>query len=214
MVRFEQTTFRLPAQRRGCHLVTNFVTKEINELMQGIDVGMCQIFLQHTSASLSINENCDPDVRHDMETFLSQVVPEGHGPKVPWTHTDEGTDDMPGTSLDVSTSTITLNLPLTLSLSIHHSVGMSSAREVLHVRRLAEHSHHEGTAEFGHMARGLALRAQGSRLLEDLGLHNHGILNVNSSFYSSLLNLTAIHAHAEDRVLISPLRSATWRVKL
>ena len=49
--------------------------------------------VQHTSASLTINENCDGDVRHDMETFLSSVVPEGH--RAPWRHTDEGDDDMP-----------------------------------------------------------------------------------------------------------------------
>merc|ERR1711934_121719 len=112
MVRFEQTTFRLPAQRRGCHLVTNYVTKEINGLMSDMDVGMCQIFLQHTSASLSINENCDPDVRHDMETFLSQVVPEGYGPKVPWTHTAEGTDDMPA-HVKSSMFGASLSIPIT-----------------------------------------------------------------------------------------------------
>ncbi|CAN4105132.1 unnamed protein product [Withania somnifera] len=66
-----QKTVTLPPQRRGCHLVTS----------------------KHTSASLTINENYDSDVRDDTETFLSRVVPEGTS--APWKHTLEGPDDMP-----------------------------------------------------------------------------------------------------------------------
>ncbi|RMZ55661.1 hypothetical protein APUTEX25_000244, partial [Auxenochlorella protothecoides] len=77
----------------GCHLVTSDIVREINPLLKGIHAGLCHIFIQHTSASLTINENADPDVRADMETFLSAVVPEGS--KAPWVHSDEGPDDMP-----------------------------------------------------------------------------------------------------------------------
>ncbi|PWS22930.1 secondary thiamine-phosphate synthase enzyme [Enterococcus faecium] len=55
--------------------------------------GMAHLFLQHTSASLTINENYDSDVQFDTETFLSRIVPEG--PSAPWRHTIEGPDDMP-----------------------------------------------------------------------------------------------------------------------
>ncbi|KAL6782278.1 hypothetical protein ACKKBG_A06200 [Auxenochlorella protothecoides x Auxenochlorella symbiontica] len=90
---FKQQNIRLPAFQRGCHLVTSDIVREINPLLKGIHAGLCHIFIQHTSASLTINENADPDVRADMETFLSAVVPEGS--KAPWVHSDEGPDDMP-----------------------------------------------------------------------------------------------------------------------
>ena len=90
-----QKSFRLPSTGRGCHLVTSDIQKQIAPMLAGLEGGMLNVFLQHTSASLTINENCDPDVRVDMETFLRRVVPEGHGSSVPWTHTAEGPDDMP-----------------------------------------------------------------------------------------------------------------------
>uniref|UniRef100_A0A453T7T5 Secondary thiamine-phosphate synthase enzyme n=1 Tax=Aegilops tauschii subsp. strangulata TaxID=200361 RepID=A0A453T7T5_AEGTS len=55
--------------------------------------GLAHLFLHHTSASLTLNENYDPDVQTDTETFLSRIVPEG--PSAPWRHTIEGSDDMP-----------------------------------------------------------------------------------------------------------------------
>mmetsp|Transcript_14369 Transcript_14369/g.43398 ORF Transcript_14369/g.43398 Transcript_14369/m.43398 type:complete len:145 (+) Transcript_14369:5498-5932(+) len=88
-----QQQITLKAARRGCHLVTDQVLGAIQKDLSQFSAGLCHIFIQHTSASLTINENCDPDVRKDMETFLSSTVPEG--PKAPWVHTDEGYDDMP-----------------------------------------------------------------------------------------------------------------------
>ncbi|KAK9815247.1 hypothetical protein WJX72_000592 [[Myrmecia] bisecta] len=93
MAKFAQREVTLPALKRGCHLVTDKIVKQISGDLSGFKVGLCNIFLQHTSASLTINENADPDVRADMETFLNRVVPEG--PKAPWIHTAEGDDDMP-----------------------------------------------------------------------------------------------------------------------
>ena len=61
--------------------------------LRGIRVGLAHFFLQHTSASLTINENADPDVRADMEAALNRVVPEGT--ELPYAHADEGPDDMP-----------------------------------------------------------------------------------------------------------------------
>lgn len=88
-----QREIRLTAAKRGCHLVTMQIEQEIANDLRQFKVGLCHIFIQHTSASLTINENADPDVRADMETFLNTVVPEGRG--APWIHTDEGPDDMP-----------------------------------------------------------------------------------------------------------------------
>ena len=80
----------LPEFRRGCHLITAQVVEALPNLSQ-IDAGMLHLFLQHTSASLTINENADPDVRSDMERALSYLCPED----LPFEHTCEGRDDMP-----------------------------------------------------------------------------------------------------------------------
>jgi secondary thiamine-phosphate synthase enzyme len=85
-----QRTVRLPAARRGFHLITGEVLRAVPELAS-IEVGWMQVFVQHTSASLTINENADPDVRVDFETALNHAVPE----TLPYVHTIEGPDDMP-----------------------------------------------------------------------------------------------------------------------
>ncbi|WP_375435264.1 secondary thiamine-phosphate synthase enzyme YjbQ [uncultured Hymenobacter sp.] len=86
-----QKRLRLPALRRGFHLVTDLLVAELPELEQ-IGVGTAHFFIQHTSASLSINENADPTVRVDFESYFNQAVPEN----APYfRHTLEGPDDMP-----------------------------------------------------------------------------------------------------------------------
>jgi secondary thiamine-phosphate synthase enzyme len=85
-----QRTLRLPAVRRGYHLVTRQIVDAVPE-MGSISVGWMQVFVQHTSASLTINENADPDVRVDFETAMNHAVPEN----LPYVHTLEGPDDMP-----------------------------------------------------------------------------------------------------------------------
>lgn len=85
-----QHTLDLPAKRRGFHLVTSAVVEALPELRR-FQVGLLHVFLQHTSASLSINENADPDVRTDLETAISSIAPEDF----PYIHTMEGPDDMP-----------------------------------------------------------------------------------------------------------------------
>ncbi|RAK62702.1 secondary thiamine-phosphate synthase enzyme YjbQ [Hymenobacter edaphi] len=86
-----QKRLRLPALRRGFHLITDLVTAELPELEQ-VRVGTLHVFIQHTSASLSINENADPTVRHDFEQFFNRTAPEN----APYfRHTLEGPDDMP-----------------------------------------------------------------------------------------------------------------------
>ncbi|KAM5574073.1 UPF0047 protein YjbQ [Rosa sericea] len=91
--KWAQKTITLPPQRRGCHLITPKIMKEIGQDLSGFNCGLAHLFLQHTSASLTINENYDSDVRTDTETFLNRIVPEGAS--APWRHTLEGPDDMP-----------------------------------------------------------------------------------------------------------------------
>lgn len=85
-----QRTFQLPAVSRGFHLVTHHVVDSVPEIGK-IETGWMHVFLQHTSASLTLNENADPDVRVDFETAINHMVPE----KLPYVHTLEGPDDMP-----------------------------------------------------------------------------------------------------------------------
>lgn len=85
-----QKQIRLPALRRGFHIITHEVLSEIPELSQ-IEVGLMHVFIMHTSASLSINENADPDVPRDLEMAFNSIAPES----LPYVHTCEGPDDMP-----------------------------------------------------------------------------------------------------------------------
>ena len=85
-----QRSLKLNPYRRGFHLVTDQVRQAMPEI-QSLEMGMLSVFIQHTSASLTINENADPDVRHDFELAINHVVPE----KLPYIHTIEGPDDMP-----------------------------------------------------------------------------------------------------------------------
>jgi len=80
----------LPPRPRGFHLITPDIVSAVPQL-DTIKVGWMQVFIQHTSASLTINENADPDVRIDFETAMNHAVPES----LPYVHTIEGPDDMP-----------------------------------------------------------------------------------------------------------------------
>ncbi|MGI8714770.1 MAG: secondary thiamine-phosphate synthase enzyme YjbQ [Solirubrobacteraceae bacterium] len=86
-----QRAIRLRARPRGFHLVTGEVLGALPELSE-LGMGMLHLLIQHTSASLALNENASPDVRRDFETWFSRAVPERADY---WTHTLEGDDDMP-----------------------------------------------------------------------------------------------------------------------
>ena len=85
-----QHQLRLSPRKRGFHLITAEVSDALPELGR-CQVGLLHVFVQHTSASLAINENADPDVACDLETSLSAIAPEDF----PYRHTAEGADDMP-----------------------------------------------------------------------------------------------------------------------
>ena len=86
-----QSTVRLAPRPRGFHLVTRELLSSLPEL-ERLEVGMLHLLIQHTSASLALNENASPDVRRDFETWFDAAVPER---AAYWTHTLEGPDDMP-----------------------------------------------------------------------------------------------------------------------
>ena len=77
--------------RRGFHIITNEVIKALPQIKE-LKTGICQVFIQHTSASLTINENAAPDVRKDFEMFFNKTIPENDPD---YLHDDEGPDDMP-----------------------------------------------------------------------------------------------------------------------
>lgn len=83
-------TLTVQTRGQGLYEITRQVEAVVNQA--GIDSGLCTVFLQHTSASLIIQENADPAVQHDLQRWLARLVPE-HDPL--YTHTDEGPDDMP-----------------------------------------------------------------------------------------------------------------------
>lgn len=85
-----QKSFRLAPRSRGCHLITADIVRAVPELA-AFRVGVAHIFIKHTSAALTLNENCDPDVRKDMKMLLGEMVQDGH-PR--FQHRDEGDDDM------------------------------------------------------------------------------------------------------------------------
>lgn len=86
-----QKTIILPTRKRGFHLITQEIIEQLSEI-SAISVGMLHLFIQHTSASLTINENADPTVRSDMEQHFNHHVPEN---AKYYCHTYEGSDDMP-----------------------------------------------------------------------------------------------------------------------
>ncbi len=85
-----QKTINLPAFDRGMHLITNKIYNEIKDILP--DTGLLHLFIKHTSASLTLNENADPSVQYDMNNFINNLIPDN----TPYfTHTAEGPDDMP-----------------------------------------------------------------------------------------------------------------------
>ncbi|GAW07983.1 hypothetical protein LENED_010017 [Lentinula edodes] len=84
-----QRTFSLGRRSKGCHLITDEVTSQIEAGLKDVQVGMLFLFVKHTSCALTLNENWDPDVRKDMDMALDCVVPES----LDWLHTDEGPEN-------------------------------------------------------------------------------------------------------------------------
>ena len=103
-----QKNFRLSAHPRGLHIITSEITSQFPEIAQ-IEKGLLHIFIQHTSAALTINENADPTVRSDFEKHIDKLVPED----LPYyEHNYEGSDDMPA-HIKSSLMSSGLSIPIT-----------------------------------------------------------------------------------------------------
>ncbi|MCW8943228.1 MAG: secondary thiamine-phosphate synthase enzyme YjbQ [Sedimenticola sp.] len=102
-----QSQFTIQSNGRG----TFNITREVEQIVQqsGIQTGLCHVFTHHTSASLTLCENADPDVRHDLETFMIRLVPDGDPI---YQHSMEGPDDMPAHIRSILTN-MDLTLPVT-----------------------------------------------------------------------------------------------------
>jgi len=102
-----QKEIHLKSKSRGFHLITDELLRELPEL-RNVKIGMMNVFILHTSASLTINENADPTVRQDFESFFNRVVPEDDPY---YRHQDEGSDDLPA-HIKASLLGSSLNIPV------------------------------------------------------------------------------------------------------
>lgn len=119
---------------RGTYEITRVIADRVHEA--GVDVGLCNVFVHHTSASLIISENADTDVRGDLDAFLARLVPDGDPLFV---HTAEGPDDMSAHVRSVLTAT-TLTIPVrdgALALGTWQGIYVWEHRLVPHVRRVS-----------------------------------------------------------------------------
>jgi secondary thiamine-phosphate synthase enzyme len=132
---FYQKQFSLPGYKRGFHIITKEVLKAIPEIAS-INTGMLQVFIKHTSASLTINENADPTVRIDFESHMNKLVPES----LPYyRHTTEGPDDMPahikaslmGSSVTIPITDGRLNMGIWQGIYLCEHRDHSSERELV-----------------------------------------------------------------------------------
>lgn len=129
---YKQTTLTLPAYERGIHIITPLINKAIDKLVpQSTDAGLVHLFLQHTSASLAINENADPDVRWDTENWLNKIAP---ADQVEYRHTLEGSDDLPA-----HFKSMLLGISLTIPL-VNGSLGLGTWQGIY----LCEHRDYGG----------------------------------------------------------------------
>ncbi|OMH79115.1 UPF0047 protein [Zancudomyces culisetae] len=131
---WSQVSFALQPRKKGCYLVTNEIVNKINPQLKDYKIGMANIFLQHTSASLTLNENADPDVRTDMTMILDKIAPEN----APYIHTYEGRDDMPG-HVKSSLMGVSLSIPISngkLGLGTWQGIWLNEHRIDTHQRRV------------------------------------------------------------------------------
>jgi len=129
-----QKEIQLKRRARGFYLITDEVLREVPEL-KILKVGMMNVFMKHTSAALTINENADPTVLSDFESYFNKAVPEN---EPYYQHTDEGSDDMPA-HLKASLLGSSLNIPITqgqLNLGVWQGVYLCEHRNYAGTRTI------------------------------------------------------------------------------
>ena len=130
----QQKEILLPKFNRGFHLITEHIIKAI-EPVCNIKIGLLNVFIKHTSASITINENSDPSVRQDMEEYFNRSVSEG---EPYYSHVSEGTDDMPA-HIKSSLLGSSVTIPITngkLSLGVWQGIYLGEHRNITSNRTL------------------------------------------------------------------------------
>jgi secondary thiamine-phosphate synthase enzyme len=120
-----QKEITLQPYRRGFHLITAAVVQNLPELPEA---GILHVFIKHTSAGLTLNENADPDVRIDFENFINKLIPENDAV---FSHTDEGSDDMPA-HLKASIIGPSVTIPITnhrLNMGVWQGIYLCEFRD-------------------------------------------------------------------------------------
>jgi secondary thiamine-phosphate synthase enzyme len=128
----KQLEIKLPEFNRGYHLITHVIEDQLNSLPE---TGIVNIFIKHTSAGLTINENADPSVRIDFESFMNKLIPENDPV---YTHIIEGADDMPA-HLKSSLIGQSVNIPITdhrLNLGVWQGIYLCEFRNYAGSRKL------------------------------------------------------------------------------
>lgn len=124
----------------GLHEFTSDVARFVRD--SGVDNGLLTLFVQHTSCSLCVQENADPDVRRDLDEFFRRLVPSADDPSMGWlAHTTEGPDDMPA-HIKAALNAVSLSIPVSggrLALGTWQGVYLFEHRQRPHTRRVVAH---------------------------------------------------------------------------
>lgn len=135
-----QTRFTLPTRGQGLYEFTREVTQWVAD--QGIDTGLLTLFVRHTSCSLLIQENADPEVQVDLRNFFARLVPPTTDPSMAYlTHTYEGPDDMPA-HIKAAMMPVSLSIPVTggaLALGTWQGIYLFEHRDAPHQRQVVAH---------------------------------------------------------------------------
>ena len=135
-----QTVFSIPTSGPGLYELTADVVRFVRD--SGLREGLLTLFVQHTSCSLLIQENADPDVRRDLQEFFRRLVPSSDDPTMRWlTHTTEGPDDMPA-HIKAALTAVSLSIPVMdgrPALGTWQGIYLFEHRHGAHSRRVAGH---------------------------------------------------------------------------
>jgi secondary thiamine-phosphate synthase enzyme len=135
-----QTAFTIRSAGPGLYEFTDEVARFVRS--SGVEQGLLTLFVQHTSCSLCIQENADPDVRRDLDEFFRRLVPSSDDPAMRWiTHTTEGPDDMPA-HIKAALTTVSLSIPVMggrPALGTWQGIYLFEHRERAHTRRVVAH---------------------------------------------------------------------------
>ena len=135
-----QTVLHVRTAGPGLYEITDDVARFVRQ--GGVEQGLLTLFVQHTSCSLCIQENADPDVRRDLDEFFRRLVPPSDDPSMRWvSHTTEGPDDMPA-HIKAALTAVSLSIPVSggrLALGTWQGIYLFEHRDSSHTRRVVAH---------------------------------------------------------------------------